>query len=578
MPILTQSAPFPAVSLNEAADLLTAAGMACEIEVAEVEGRRLPVWKNAPASLAAVLQASRAHGDRIAFIHEDERVSFEAHWRAASALARALSDLGIVKGDRVAIVMRNLPEWPVAFYAAASLGAIVTPLNAWWTPDEVAYAMQDSQARVLILDGERFARLREMIDTFPVQQILVARPTGPLDHRLALDMGALIGLPGDWSALPDQSAPAVDIGPEDDAALFYTSGTTGLPKGVLASQRGVNSNVITALYANQRAQLRRGEPVVAPGADNVQPSGLISVPFFHVTGCVAIMNPSLFGGAKVAMMRKFDAVEAFSVIERERLAAAGGVPAIAWQLLEHPRRSEFDLSSLTSIAWGGAPSSPALVRRLVETFPGLQPGQGWGMTETCGTFSGHSGEDFVLRPDSCGPASPVGRFEVRDPDDGVTPLATGEIGELWAFGPMNARGYWNNPEATAATFVDGWVRTGDLARLDDEGFCYIVDRAKDMLIRGGENIYCIEVESILYAHPDVMDAAVVGLPHPTLGEEPEGVVTLRPGGTAGEDEILEFCAARLAPYKRPVAIRFHDGPLPRNPNGKILKKVLTRAG
>jgi acyl-CoA synthetase (AMP-forming)/AMP-acid ligase II len=250
----------------------------------------------------------------------------------------------------------------------------------------------------------------------------------------------------------------------------------------------------------------------------------------------------------------------------------GGVPFIAWQLIEHPDRHKFDLSSLEAIAYGGAPSAPELVSAIWQTF-GALPGNGWGMTETSATVTHHMAEDYLNRPSSCGPPAPVASLEIRA-DDGVTVLPPGSVGELWASGPMIVAGYWNRPEATEQTFVNGWVRTGDLAKLDDEGFCTIVDRAKDVIIRGGENIYSIEVENVLCEHPAVTDAALVGIPHRTLGEEPAAVVYLAPGTEASEEELRSFVAARLAGFKVPVRIAFTAGTLPRNANGKILKNEL----
>ncbi len=571
----TGSPLWPVMSLTEATARVTAPGMPCEITDAVIGGRSVQVWKNAPVSLAAVLAHSRAYGDRIAFVHDDERITFEAHWRAASHFAEALRNAGVVKGDRVAIVMRNLPEWPVAFYAAASLGAVVTPLNAWWTGPELAFAVRDSGSKVIVLDGERHDRHGSDLLALPgVTRAFVARPVEPLKHADAIDIEALIGRSASWGELPDRAGVLPDIAPDDDATLFYTSGTTGRPKGVLSTHRAVNSNIITALATQQRAFFRRGETPPPTGLAAPQYSGLISVPFFHVTGCVAILNLAMFGGSKLAMMRKWDPVQAFALIERERLASAGGVPTIAWQLLEHPARGDYDLSSLVALGWGGAPSAPELVRRIREVFPQTRAGQGWGMSETSGTFTSHHDEDYEARPTSCGPSPAVGRIRIVDPVDGETDLPIGEVGELWVSGPMTARGYWNNPEATARTFVDGWVRTGDLARIDEEGFCYIVDRLKDMLIRGGENIFCSEIENVLYEHPAVMDAAAFGLPHPTLGEEPAAAVALKPGSAVSEIQLAKFAQGRLAAYKCPVRILILAEPLPRNPNGKILKDAL----
>jgi long-chain acyl-CoA synthetase len=253
----------------------------------------------------------------------------------------------------------------------------------------------------------------------------------------------------------------------------------------------------------------------------------------------------------------------------------GGVPTIAWQLIEHPERANYDLSSLELIAYGGAPSAPELVRRILEVFPKSKPGNGWGMTETSAAGASHSSEDYINRPESCGAAAAACEMKIMSAE-GAQELARGEVGELWVKGVMVVKGYWNDPEATARTFIDGWVRTGDVARFDEEGFCYIVDRAKDMLIRGGENIYCIEVENVLYDHPAVMDAALVGIPHKILGEEPGAVVYLKPGAQASEEELRAHVASRLAAFKVPVRVIFWHENLPRNAAGKILKNELKK--
>jgi acyl-CoA synthetase (AMP-forming)/AMP-acid ligase II len=277
-------------------------------------------------------------------------------------------------------------------------------------------------------------------------------------------------------------------------------------------------------------------------------------------------------GHTIVFMRKWDALEAMRLIECERVQFTGGVPTIAWQILDHPERPRFDLSSLETISYGGAPAAPELAKRIYEEF-GALPGNGWGMTETTATVTSHVGEDYLNRPESCGPPVPVAELKVVSAD-GALELPVGEVGELWAKGPQIVKGYWNKPEASAATFVDGWVRTGDLARLDEEGFCYIVDRAKDMIIRGGENIYCVEVENCLFDHPAVTDAALVGIPHRTLGEEPAAVVQLAAGASATEEELKAWVRERLAVFKTPVRIAVVPEPLPRNANGKILKSDL----
>ena len=570
-------AGWPAMSIPQTHALLTAPGSPLEIEEVEIRGVRTRTWKNLPPSLRAVVEASRAHGERIFLVYEDERVSFEAFHRAVAAFAAELAAQGVVKGDRVAVIMRNIPEWVVAFYAAAALGAVVTPLNAWWTGPELEYGLTDSGTKIAILDAERYARMSEHFANCPdLARVYVCRERDEIALPWVSRLEGVIGGPENWKDLPDQSLPDVAIGPEDDATIFYTSGTTGKPKGALATQRAVNSNILAAASAGARSFLRRGEMPPAPDPDGPQRSTLLSVPFFHVTGCMAVLNPSLFAGAKLVMMRKWEVIRAFELIEREKIQGAGGVPTIAWQLIEHPARTNYDLSSLESVSYGGAPSAPELVRKLKEVFPKSMSGNGWGMTETCATVTSNGAEDYQNRPDSCGAAVPVSELQIRDPADGVTLLPAGTVGELWANGPQIVKGYWNKPEATAQTFVDGWVRTGDLAKVDEEGFCFIIDRAKDMLIRGGENIYCIEVENVLYDHPSIMDAAVVGIPHRTLGEEPGAVVTLKPGAHATEDELRAHVAERLAAFKVPVKVKFWHEVLPRNENGKILKKELKK--
>ena len=570
-------AGWPAMSIAQAHALITAPGSPAEMETVDIRGVPTRTWKNLPPSLRSIVELGRAHGEKAFLVYEDERVTYEAFYRAVSALARQLQADGVQKGDRVAVIMRNLPEWVVSFYAAASLGAIVTPLNAWWTGPELEYGLTDSGSKVVLMDAERYERLTEHLPNCPdLVRVYVSRSREEIAHPQVTTLESVLGGANEWANLPDQPLPPVDIHPDDDATIFYTSGTTGKPKGALATQRAVNSNIMAGAVAGARAFLRRGEKPPEPDPSAPQRSSLISIPFFHVTGCMAVLNPSLAGGAKLVMMHKWDVIRAFELIQREKIQSAGGVPTIAWQLIEHPARANYDLSSLESVSYGGAPSAPELVRKIKETFPKSAPGNGWGMTETCATVTTHGAEDYANRPDSCGPAVPVSDLEIRDPADGVTVLAPNQVGELWARGPQVVKNYWNKPEATAQTFVDGWVRTGDLARLDEEGFCFIIDRAKDMLIRGGENIYCIEVENVLYDHPAVMDAAIVGIPHRTLGEEPAAVVTLKPGASATEEELRAHVAEHLAAFKVPVKVRFWHETLPRNPNGKILKNELKK--
>jgi len=565
---------WPAMSLAQAHALLTAPGSPFELDTAIIDGRELRVWKHAPATLREVFLAGRAHGARDFLVYRDERVSFEGFARASITLAHALIAQGLRPGDRVAIAMRNLPEWPVALFGTLLAGGVGTLLNAWWTGPELEYGFTDSGARFGFVDAERLERLAPHRSACAaLERLWVTRPAqGAAADAQAQPLAALIGPSAGWASLPDLALPAVPLQPDDPATILYTSGTTGKPKGAMGSHRNATCAVMAGQFTALRNFLRRGEPLPQPDPAAPQRATLMSIPFFHTTGCHAVLGPSLAAGARLVLMHRWDALEAMQLIERERITSAGGVPTIAWQLIEHPERERFDLSSLESVAYGGAPAASELVRRIREVFPKSAPGIGWGMTETTSTFTGHSAEDYVNRPDSSGPSLPVGDMKIID-EAGVT-LPVGAVGELCVRGPNVVRGYWGKPEASAQTFVDGWLRTGDLASLDDEGFVTIVDRKKDMLIRGGENIYCIEVEGALFAHPAVMDAAVIGLPHRTLGEEPAAVVTLRPGEAIDEPALRAFVAARLAAFKVPVRIAFSPQVLPRNANGKILKAQL----
>jgi long-chain acyl-CoA synthetase len=567
---------WPALPLAEAHALLTAPGSLFEMEERVIRGVKTRVWKNSPPTLRDVFMNTFAFKERVCIVYEDERISYDAFNRAVIALANELRARGIVKGDRVAVIMRNLPEWPVAFFAAAICGAIVTPLNAWWTGPELEYALVDSATKIALVDGERWSRIAEHIGNCPaLERVYVSREPDELGDPRLVHLEDVLGDTHAWATLPEATLPQVALDPDDDATIFYTSGTTGKPKGALGTHRSIVTNILTSGFALARSFLRRGEPVPAPDP-NLQRTALLVVPMFHVTGCSATLVPLLNAGGKLVLMHKWDVERAMQLIEREKVMSTGGVPTIAWQLVEHPAREKYDLSSLVAVSYGGAPSAPELVKRIKEVFPQSMAGNGWGMTETTATFTSNGSEDYQNRPSSCGPPAPVGDLKIMSLD-GAHELPVGDVGELWAKGPQVVKGYWGNPTATEQTFVDGWVKTGDLASIDDEGFCYIVDRAKDMLIRGGENIYCVEVENVLYEHPAVIDAALIGIPHRTLGEEPAAVVHLKEGSTATEEELRVFVAARLAAFKVPVKIVFYTDTLPRNPQGKILKNELKSA-
>jgi len=566
---------FPAMSIEQAHALMTAPGTMLEVGEADVRGVRMKVWKAAPPTLREVFAVSALFGPREHLVFEDERATIASFRAAAAKFAHQLIADGVKPGDRVAVIMRNLPEWPVAFWGGVLAGAIVTPLNAWWTGAELEYGLKDSGSSIIVVDVERYERVREHLDACPdVRKVYVSRSKEEIADPRVARLESVIGVTNEWGANGDGTPPDVNAEPDQDVAIFYTSGTTGHPKGAVISHRNIISNMFNSASAQARAFLRRGEAPPAPDPAAPQKCFLISVPFFHATGCFAMMIPSLMAGHKIIMQRRWDVDQALEIMQRERVTHFGGVPTIAWQVLEHPRVDEYDLSAVESVAYGGAPAAPELVKRIVARFPKALPSQGWGMTETSATAVSNTAEDYQRKPASTGVPAATGEAKIVSLEGQDMPR--GEVGELWYKGPIVVRGYWNKPEATAETFIDGWIKTGDLAKIDEEGFVYIVDRAKDMLIRGGENIYCVEVENALYDHPAVMDAAVVGKPHQTLGEEPLAVVHLKPGMKATSDELRHHVAQKLAAFKVPVEVIFWPETLPRNANGKIVKTELKR--
>ena len=572
------------LSLADATAQMTAPGSMFETERATVNGIEMTVWKHAPATLRQILDLSLAHASRDFLVYEGQRFTVDEHYRAASTLAERLIDGGVTKGDRVAIASRNLPQWVMAFWGTVLTGAVVVPINAWWTPEELQYGLSDSGTSVLFVDEERLERVRSKIDDLPALTTIVvfsedpsrAARLGAAHERVrTIDFNEFLGEVSATAAPPD-----VDIATDDDVTMFYTSGTTGHPKGAVGTHRNAITNLMNLFFVGSRATMRFASGNVDDAGESIPNAGLLSVPLFHATGCLATMLTNTASGGKLVMMHHFDAGQALALIESERLTMFGGVPTIAMQILDHPDFAKFDTSSVKSVSYGGAPAPPELVRRIQAAFPGGMPGNGYGLTETSAAVCLNGGPDYLAKPDSCGPAVPVVEFAIVPEDfagDEPTPdLPRGPdvIGELWIKGPNVVRGYWNKPEATAKAFTKGWLRSGDIARIDGEGFVFIVDRAKDMIIRGGENVYSVIVEAAIFEHPDVADCAVVGLPHSTMGEEVAAVIVLRPGHVLEAEEINRLVARHLARFEVPTRIFFRSEPLPRNPQGKVLKREL----
>jgi acyl-CoA synthetase (AMP-forming)/AMP-acid ligase II len=550
---------------------LTAPGAPFAWSIREIGGVSMRTYDAAPPSLRAIWEASAAHGEREYLIFGDERITYaEAHRRVAS-VAAYLASRGVGRGDRVAIAMRNYPEWALAYWATVSLGAAAVGMNAWWTGPEMEYGLKDSTPRILIADAERLRTLAPHLESVRKEtplEIVAVRSEDPLPQAAV-----------HWAEMastPAEGMPPVDVQPEDDVCIFYTSGTTGFPKGAVMTHRGVVSNLMnlafgTTVMAVGRRNHKESAPAAAPAP--AQPlTALLAVPLFHVTGCNCCLHPITATGGRIILMYKWNAGEALEIIERERVTTFTGVPMMSRELVEHPDFERRNTSTLSSLGGGGAAVQPDLVGKIESKLAKGRPATGYGLTETCGVVSVNAGDFFVDKPKTVGPALPV--VEAKVVDEQGKPVPPGAVGELVVRGPNNVRGYLNKPEATAEAFPDGWFQTGDLATIDEDGFISIVDRAKDMVLRGGENIYSAEVEAALFAHPAVKECAVFAVPDDRFGEVPGAAVVCKPDMSVDKDELRTFASQRIAAFKVPVHIWFLDEDLPRNANGKFLKREL----
>jgi len=546
----------------EANTAVTGPGQIFELIDGEVRGVKMKVFKNAPAHLGQVFAGSRGHGDKTFLVYEDEIITFAQAADRIDALASLLVNVyGVKKGDRVAVAMRNFPEWVMSFAAIISVGAVNVSMNSWWTEDEMDFALEDSGATVLICDQQRFdigaaSCVKKNI------KVLVVRAEKPLPAGV-----------DKWEeVLPlGDKHPGADISPDDDATILYTSGTTGRPKGAVSTHRAIISSIMAFSARNTIFQMS-GTKLKDVDGPEVPTSFILIVPLFHVTGCVPVMLSCFVAGLKLAIMYKWDPEKALEMIEREQITNFVGVPTQSWDLVNSPAFEKYDTSSLRAVGGGGAPSPTSLVGKVNDKVKNGNPQLGYGMTETNAFGPAITGSDYLSHPTSTGRASWPMFVEVRD--ENLKPVPTGQSGEIWFFGPMLIRGYWNRPDATAETIVDGWLRSGDLGRLDADGYVYVEDRVKDMILRAGENVYGAEVESAIYEHPAVHEAAVFGVPHERLGEEVGVAILVNDGMTLTPEELWAFLDVKIAKFKIPTQVVIMSEPLPRNAAGKFLKREL----
>jgi len=534
-------------------------GSPFEITEQEVDGEKRRIFASLPSSLREAFAGARLNTDKTFLVYEDETWTFSDVMGRVDEIADTLVNrYGVERGDRVAIAMRNYPEWIASFAAIASVGGIAVCMNAWWKTGELAYGLEDSGAKLLIADIERIKTAEPSLVRLGVKAMVVRHegdvPAGVDRMQDVLQAGAAM--------------PEVEVGLEDDATILYTSGTTGVPKGAVSTHHAVLS--AQRAFACRALVGAMTQPPKEPNPFDA--CFILAIPLFHVTGLVPVMLSCFLNGIKLVVMYKWTPERALELVERERVTQFVGVPTMTIDLLESPDFASRDTSSLASVGGGGAPAPPEMVSRVDKSFLRARPGLGYGMTETNAYGPQNAGDDYVRKPRSSGRSIPI--LEVKCFDDEMKPLGPGQVGEICFRGPNLIRGYWNKPEATAETIVNGWLRSGDLGRIDAEGFVFVEDRAKDMVLRGGENIYCAEVEAIIYEFADVHEAAVFGMPHDRLGEEVACAILAKKGRSIDVEALTAHVAEKIAKFKVPTIVEIVVEALPRNAAGKILKREI----
>jgi long-chain acyl-CoA synthetase len=530
-------------------------GAPFEVEEVVLDGVPLRDFVRAPRTILDVFAMGAAHEALDHVVLEDERMTFgQMRSRAQRVAGELRSTFDVRPGDRVGIAMRNLPEFVVSFWGAALVGAIIVPLNAWWAGGELVYALEDAGITVAFVDAERFDRI--VAGGRPAATRLVG--VRDAEGDVAYD-DLVTGAP-----IADDDVARLDR--DDPVTLLYTSGTTGRPKGAVSTNRAAMANIWNMAFGAAREAIVSARQPAAPK----QGATLSTGPLFHIGGVASIIG-SPMGGTKLVMMRKWDLEEGLRLAVAEGVTNLGGVPAVAQQILDRPGVETLGID-VRSWSMGGAPVPPDLPRKVVELFgDGVQLLNGYGLTETTSAVVTNVGAEFVAHPDSVGRPNLTADLKVVGPDGEA--LETGGIGELCFRSPQVVQGYWNDEVATKASFEDGWFHSGDVGFVDDEGFVHVVDRLKDVVIRGGENVYCAEVEAVLHEHPAVSEVAVVGVAERAMGERVCAVVVARPGAAVDLGALRTFAAPRLAGFKCPEALLVVDE-LPATATGKVAKNVV----
>jgi len=561
-------------TLAEVRTQLTGPGGPFEVITDSVDGVEMKVYAERLPNLRSVAEIAATRGDDEPFlVYGERRIGFGSFFELANSVAEGLAGVGVAHGDRVAVLSANNPEWCASFWATVNLGAVLVGLNGWWKTDEILYGLHDSGARVLVADRGRFVRIADQLDDLPDLEAVFLIDAEPAEFGDDPRIHAFDELTHHTGA----GFPTTAIDEADPAVIFYTSGTTGRPKGAISSHRNMIANLQNTIFNTVAMTMMADDPGPDRGPAP-RTTALLTSPLFHVSGCHSSLVVGTLGGLKIVIPEgKFEPAKALQLIQDEQVTIWATVPTMVWRVCESPERSDFDTTSVTSVAFGGSPSADELQRMVLETFPNVRStSNAYGLTESSSVATVINGADALAKPTSVGPPMPVVDIRIADAAGGE--VAQGETGEVLIRGPIIMAGYWGKPEATAETVIDGWLHTGDIGRLDEDGFLYITDRAKDMIIRGGENIYCVEIEQRLVDHPDIADAAVIGVAHPELGEEVKAVVQVAPGSPLTAEEVRTWVAETLANFKVPTYVELTDDKLPRNASGKLLKNVLRGEG
>ena len=553
----------PRAQLEAIARQITQAEEVLNVGETDVLGVTQPAFVNAPTDLRFLLMKAMEHADKEGVIFEDQRWTFGELVGKSVAFANALIQRhGVTPGTRVALAMRNSPEWMAAFLGVIAAGGVVVPLNGWWTSEEMGFGLTDCGAKIVIAGSRQIDRIRPFRDSLGLTLIAGRGEIVDVDDTFDAMVAACAG----------QEPPAIEIDPDSDFAIFYTSGSTGSPKGAVLTQRGAVTTILSFALLGAALRLANGDEDFTEG----DPGVLLCLPLFHCTGSHAVFMLSLFSGRKMVLMRKWDAGEAVELIQREKLTDMVGVPTMSHELTLEAERRGVTLDTLQGMGTGGAKRPEAHVEKINQVFPKAWASSGYGLTETnaLGTYNGYA--EYQQKPGSCGAPLPAVTF-IKTVDESGRETPTGEPGEVWIKSPAVFRGYLNQPEATADVLTeDRWFKTGDVGIIDEDGFLFIVDRIKDMVIRGGENVSCLEVEGALAKHPDILEAAVIGIPDERLGERVGAAILLREGATLSDEEIIDFLKPHLAAFKLPERIWRMDGPLPRGGTSKIDKPGLRK--